>query len=95
MHNEFTAVFERDADWYIAYSPEIPGANRQGPLHSSSRFAEKRASGEYHSLWTNPRTGAVEAVPSHTQIPNKCGSMLEHQFIVPDLPERAGEALVR
>jgi len=27
MHNEFTAVFERDDDWYIAYSPEIPGAN--------------------------------------------------------------------
>jgi hypothetical protein len=23
MHNEFTAVFERDGDWYIAYCPEI------------------------------------------------------------------------
>jgi predicted RNase H-like HicB family nuclease len=30
MHNEFTAVFERDGDWYIAYCPEIPGANGQG-----------------------------------------------------------------
>ena len=30
MHNEFTAVLERDGDWYIAYSPEIPGANGQG-----------------------------------------------------------------
>lgn len=30
MHNEFTAVFERDGEWYIAYSPEIPGANGQG-----------------------------------------------------------------
>jgi predicted RNase H-like HicB family nuclease len=30
MHNEFTAIFERDGDWYIAYSPEIPGANGQG-----------------------------------------------------------------
>jgi predicted RNase H-like HicB family nuclease len=30
MHNEFTAVFERDGDWVIAYSPEIPGANGQG-----------------------------------------------------------------
>ena len=28
MHNEFTAVFERDDDWIIAYCPEIPGANR-------------------------------------------------------------------
>ncbi len=30
MHDEFTAVFERDGEWYVAYCPEIPGANRQG-----------------------------------------------------------------
>ncbi|HTY22954.1 MAG TPA: type II toxin-antitoxin system HicB family antitoxin [Desulfomonilaceae bacterium] len=30
MHNEFTAIIEQDGDWYIAYCPEIPGANGQG-----------------------------------------------------------------
>ena len=30
MHNEFTAVIEQDGKWYIAYCPEIPGANGQG-----------------------------------------------------------------
>ncbi len=30
MRNEFTAVIERDGDWYVAYCPEIPGANGQG-----------------------------------------------------------------
>ena len=30
MRNEFTAVIERDDGWYIAYCPEIPGANGQG-----------------------------------------------------------------
>jgi predicted RNase H-like HicB family nuclease len=30
MRNEFTAVIERDNDWYVAWSPEIPGANGQG-----------------------------------------------------------------
>jgi predicted RNase H-like HicB family nuclease len=30
MRNEFTAVIERDDEWYIAYCPEIPGANGQG-----------------------------------------------------------------
>jgi predicted RNase H-like HicB family nuclease len=30
MRNEFTVVIEQDGDWYIAYSPEIPGANGQG-----------------------------------------------------------------
>ena len=29
-HNEFTAIIEEDGDWYIAYCPEIPGANGQG-----------------------------------------------------------------
>jgi predicted RNase H-like HicB family nuclease len=30
MANEFTAVVERDEEWFIAYCPEIPGANGQG-----------------------------------------------------------------
>ncbi len=30
MHNEFTAIIEKDEEWYIAYCPEIPGANGQG-----------------------------------------------------------------
>ncbi len=30
MHNEFTTIVERDGDWFIAYCPEIPGANGQG-----------------------------------------------------------------
>ena len=30
MRNEFTAIIEQADDWFIAYSPEIPGANGQG-----------------------------------------------------------------
>lgn len=30
MHNEFTAIIEQDGDWFIAYCPEVPGANGQG-----------------------------------------------------------------
>jgi predicted RNase H-like HicB family nuclease len=30
MHNEFTAIVERDDEWFIAYCPEVPGANGQG-----------------------------------------------------------------
>jgi predicted RNase H-like HicB family nuclease len=30
MHNEFTAVIEKDSEWYVAYCPEVPGANGQG-----------------------------------------------------------------
>jgi predicted RNA binding protein YcfA (HicA-like mRNA interferase family) len=27
--------------------------------------------GSNHSLWSNPNTGEVEAVPRHSEIPNK------------------------
>lgn len=37
MRHEFTAIFERDADWYIAYCPEIPGANGQGQTKEEAR----------------------------------------------------------
>jgi len=37
MHNEFTAVFERDGEWHVAYCPEIPGANGQGRTKEEAR----------------------------------------------------------
>ncbi len=37
MRNEFTAVIERAGDWYIAYCPEIPGANGQGRTKDEAR----------------------------------------------------------
>jgi predicted RNase H-like HicB family nuclease len=30
MHNEFTAIVEKDGEWYVAYCLEVPGANGQG-----------------------------------------------------------------
>jgi predicted RNase H-like HicB family nuclease len=37
LRNEFTAVIERDGKWFIAYSPEIPGANGQGRTKTEAR----------------------------------------------------------
>jgi predicted RNase H-like HicB family nuclease len=30
MGSEFTVMIERDGEWYVAWSPEILGANGQG-----------------------------------------------------------------
>ncbi len=30
MHNEFTAIIEKDNGWFISYCAEVPGANGQG-----------------------------------------------------------------
>ena len=37
MKNEFTAIIERDGEWYITYCPEIPGANGQGRTKAEAR----------------------------------------------------------
>ncbi|MGH7826659.1 MAG: type II toxin-antitoxin system HicB family antitoxin [Candidatus Binatia bacterium] len=37
MKNEFTAIIERDGDWFIAYCAEIPGANGQGRTREEAR----------------------------------------------------------
>ena len=28
--NTYSAIIEKDGDWYFGYSPEVPGANGQG-----------------------------------------------------------------
>jgi len=37
MRHEFTAIYERDGDWVIAYCPEVPGANGQGRTKAEAR----------------------------------------------------------
>jgi predicted RNase H-like HicB family nuclease len=37
MRHEFTAVYERDGEWIIAYCPEVPGANGQGRTKDEAR----------------------------------------------------------
>jgi predicted RNase H-like HicB family nuclease len=37
MRNEFTAVIERDEEWFIAYCPEISGPNGQGCTKDEAR----------------------------------------------------------
>ena len=37
LKNEFTAIIERDGKWFIAYCPEIPGANGQGRTKAEAR----------------------------------------------------------
>jgi predicted RNase H-like HicB family nuclease len=53
MASKFTAIIERDGDWYVAYCAEIPGANGQGWTKREARdnlakaieliFADRRA----------------------------------------------------
>jgi len=41
--------------------------------------------GASHSLWTNPATGAVEAVPRHIEIPNLLARKICRGLGIPEI----------
>ena len=43
MRNEFTAIIERDGKWFVAYCPEVPGANGQGRTKAAARKSLAKA----------------------------------------------------
>ena len=64
MHNEFTAVFERDGAWYVAYSPEIPGANGQGKTKEEAR---QSLSDAIALILSDRREDALRSVPEDAE----------------------------
>jgi len=41
--------------------------------------------GRAHSLWCNPQTGQVEAVPRHTEIPNKLAKKICRELSIAEI----------
>jgi predicted RNase H-like HicB family nuclease len=60
MRNEFTAVIERDDDWFIGYCPEIPGANGQGKTVEECR---RSLAGAIALILEDRREDALRGVP--------------------------------
>lgn len=61
MRNEFTAVVERDRRWYIAYCPEIPGANGQGRTKAA---ALKSLRGAITLILEDRRKDGLRGIPA-------------------------------
>lgn len=94
MRNEFTAIIEQEKNWFIAYSPEIQGANGQGYTKEEalkslrdaiSLILELKREGQSHSLWTNPRIGLVEAIPRHREISDLLVYKICRSLTVPEI----------
>lgn len=60
MKNEFTAIIERDGEWFISYCPEIPGANGQGRTKEEARESLAQAIG---LILEDRREDALRGVP--------------------------------
>jgi mRNA interferase HicA len=42
--------------------------------------------GSAHSLWWNPQTGQIQAVPRHTEVPNRLAQRICRLLSIPELP---------
>ena len=60
MRNEFTAIIERDNEWFIGYCPEIPGANGQGRTIDECR---KNLADAIELILEDRREDALRGVP--------------------------------
>jgi predicted RNase H-like HicB family nuclease len=70
MRNEFTAIIERNGDWFIGYCPEIPGANGQGRTEAECL---KSLSEAIALILEDPRQDVFRGVPEDA---------IRHQVVV-------------
>ena len=64
MKHEFMAIFERDGDWFIAYCPEIPGANGQGRTKEEAR---RSLADSIELIFEDRREDALRGVPDDAE----------------------------
>lgn len=53
--------------------------------HLRRQGCNLKREGHAHSLWMNPRTGEVEAVPRHTEIPNRLAKKICRGLSIPEI----------
>ena len=66
MHNEFTAIVEQDGRWYIAYCPEVPGANGQGTTVEKAKASLAEA---VKLILEDRREDALKGLPVRVEAP--------------------------
>ena len=64
MHNEFTAIIESaEEGGFIAFCPEVPGANGQGENGARSKEAKKNLAEAIGLILTDRREDGLRGVP--------------------------------
>jgi len=64
LSNTYTAILERDDDWYVAYCPEVPGANGQGRTKEEARNSLASA---IELIFLDRREDALRGLPADAE----------------------------
>jgi len=69
-----------------------PSIRSRGALYKAGAYALKvvrlAPGGLSRSLWANPRTGWIEAIPRHTEIPNNLARKICRNLSIPEIGSR-------
>ncbi len=80
MHSIFPAIRAVLQQFGLTHSPPYEGGDKRGGY----RFFLKRE-GSSHSLWCNPKTGHMEAIPRHNEIPNMLVKKIVKSLSLPEI----------
>jgi predicted RNase H-like HicB family nuclease len=75
MRNEFTTVFEREGERFVAHCPEIPGANGQGRTKQEARESLAAA---IRLILEDRREDGLRGVPALA--PSGCGQSYDSRM---------------
>lgn len=64
MRNEFIAIVEQAEGWFIAYSPEMPGANGQGRSKAEALTSLREA---IDLILTDRRDDGLRGIPPEAE----------------------------
>jgi len=64
MTHHFTAIVEQDKSWFVAYSPEVPGANGQGKTQQEAVASLKEA---ISLIFADRKADALRGLPSEAE----------------------------
>jgi predicted RNase H-like HicB family nuclease len=64
LSNTYSAILEQDEGWYIAYCPEIPGANGQG---RTKEEAQESLASAIELILADRRDDALKGVPADAE----------------------------
>ena len=85
MHNEFTAIFEKDEEWFIVFCTEIQGANWQGKTLDECRkslFWNRGIVTDFFFFFRNKNLTNLFPCTNTTLIPvNLHGGLYRENFI--------------
>ncbi len=83
MSYTFTAVYQKQGNWYLGWIEEIPGVNTQGKTLKEAKENLKEA---LELIFKNQKTSQTSSVPRHTEVNDFLARKICTDLGIPSVP---------